>query len=551
MLLELTLRNFAIIDELTVNFGEGLNILTGETGAGKSVIVDAINLILGEKASTDLIKSDKEEALIEALFGISKKRELKDKLISSGLESKGDEVVIKRVIPRAGRSRVYINGSIATFNLLEQIVEGLVDIFSQQEHQTLLKEERHLEVLDEFGGLGSLTGRVSELYKGTTKLKREIEELERDQKNKIEREDFLRFQCKEIDSVRLEPGEDERLEEERKKLANAERLFSVANEAYGILYEGEKAVTDVLKRIRNQIDEVAKIDASLVDVAKSIEKGTIEIQDAAFTLRGYASNISFDPQRLSSIEIRLEEIKKLKRKYGGSIIEILEKRKSLEEELGRISGGGERIEALKKDVEFVESGLNNCARELSEKRRQAAGRLMLSASKELGEVGIKGGKLLVEFEKKPISELGFERVSFLFSANPDEKPKPLTRVVSGGELSRIMLVLKEILARVEGGSVLIFDEADSGIGGAVAETVGRKIKNLSKRYQVICITHLPQVAKFADTHFRVTKMFRGNKTRVQIKALNYDERVEELGRMLGGIKVTEKTIEAAREMLKN
>ena len=551
MLLELTLRNFAIIDELTVNFGEGLNILTGETGAGKSVIVDAINLILGEKASTDLIKSDKEEALIEALFGISKKRELKDKLISSGLESKGDEVVIKRVIPRAGRSRVYINGSIATFNLLEQIVEGLVDIFSQQEHQTLLKEERHLEVLDEFGGLGSLTGRVSELYKGTTKLKREIEELERDQKNKIEREDFLRFQCKEIDSVRLEPGEDERLEEERKKLANAERLFSVANEAYGILYEGEKAVTDVLKRIRNQIDEVAKIDASLVDVAKSIEKGTIEIQDAAFTLRGYASNISFDPQRLSSIEIRLEEIKKLKRKYGGSIIEILEKRKSLEDELGRISGGGERIEALKKDVEFVETELNNCARELSEKRRQAAGRLMLSVSKELGEVGIKGGKLLVEFEKKPISELGFERVSFLFSANPDEKPKPLTRVVSGGELSRIMLVLKEILARVEGGSVLIFDEADSGIGGAVAETVGRKIKNLSKRYQVICITHLPQVAKFADTHFRVTKMFRGNKTRVQIKALNYDERVEELGRMLGGIKVTEKTIEAAREMLKN
>jgi len=551
MLLELTLRNFAIIDELTVSFGEGLNILTGETGAGKSIIVDAINLILGEKASTDLIKSDKEEALIEALFDISKKKELKDKLISLGLESKGDEVVIKRVIPRAGRSRVYINGSIATFNLLDQIVEGLVDIFSQQEHQTLLKEERHLEVLDEFGGLGSLTRRVSELYKGTTKLKREIEELERDQKNKIEREDFLRFQCKEMDSVRLEPGEDERLEEERKKLANAERLFSVANEAYGILYEGEKAVTDVLKRIRNQIDEVAKIDASLVDVAKSIEKGTIEIQDAAFTLRGYASNISFDPQRLSSIEIRLEEIKKLKRKYGGSIIEILEKRKSLEDELGRISGGGERIEALKKDVEFVESELNNCARELSEKRRQAAGRLMLSVSKELGEVGIKGGKLLVEFEKKPISELGFERVSFLFSANPDEKPKPLTRVVSGGELSRIMLVLKEILARVEGGSVLIFDEADSGIGGAVAETVGRKIKNLSKRYQVICITHLPQVAKFADTHFRVTKMFRGNKTRVQIKALNYDERVEELGRMLGGIKVTEKTIEAAREMLKN
>ncbi|MGH7801627.1 MAG: DNA repair protein RecN [Thermodesulfobacteriota bacterium] len=551
MLLELTLRNFAIIDELTVSFGEGLNILTGETGAGKSIIVDAINLILGEKASSDLIKSEREGALIEALFDIGKKKELKDKLSSLGFESNGDEVVIKRVISRSGRSRVYINGSIATFNLLEQIVEGLVDIFSQHEHQTLLKEERHLGVLDEFGVLKSLTERVSDLYHKTTKLKREIEELERDQKNKIEREDFLRFQCKEIDSIRLELGEDERLEEERKKLANAERLFSVANNAYGILYEGEKAVTDILKRIRNQIEEVARIDAALVEVAKSVEKGTIEIQDAAFTLRDYASNISSDPHELSSIEIRLEEIKKLKRKYGGSIIEILEKRKSLEEELGRISGGGERIGALKKDLERVESELNKCARELSEKRRQAAGRLMLAVSKELGEVGIKSGKLLVEFQEKPISELGFERVSFLFSANPDEKPKPLTRVVSGGELSRIMLVLKEILARVEGGSVLIFDEADSGIGGAVAETVGRKIKNLSKKHQVICITHLPQVAKFADTHFRVTKMFRGNKTRVQIKALNYDERVEELGRMLGGIKVTEKTIEAAREMLKN
>jgi len=429
MLLELTLRNFAIIDELTVSFGEGLNILTGETGAGKSIIVDAINLILGEKASSDLIKSEKEGALIEALFDISKKKELKDKLISLGFESNGDEVVIKRVISRAGRSRVYINGSIATFNLLEQIVEGLVDIFSQHEHQTLLKEERHLGVLDEFGVLKSLTERVSDLYHKTTKLKREIEELERDQKNKIEREDFLGFQCKEIDSIRLELGEDERLEEERKKLANAERLFSVANNAYGILYEGEKAVTDILKRIRNQIEEVAKIDAALVEVAKSIEKGTIEIQDAAFTLRDYASNISFDPNGLSSIEIRLEEIKKLKRKYGGSIIEILEKRKSLEEELGRISGGGERIEALKKDLERVESELNKCARELSEKRRHAAGRLMLAVSKELGEVGIKSGKLLVEIQEKPISELGFERVSFLFSANPDEKPKPLTRVV--------------------------------------------------------------------------------------------------------------------------
>jgi DNA repair protein RecN (Recombination protein N) len=551
MLLELTLRNFAIIDELTISFGEGLNILTGETGAGKSIIVDAINLILGERASSDLIKSEKEEAQIEALFDISKKRGLRDKLISLGFESKGDEVVIKRVISRAGRGRIFINGSIATFHLLEQIIEGLVDIFSQQEHQTLLKEEKHIEVLDEFGGLGGLTEGVSGLFHQTSKLKREIEELKTNLRNQVEREDFLRFQCSEIDSIRPEPGEDERLEEERKKLANAERLFSVTHEAYSFIYEGERAIIDTLKRIRNQIEELSKIDTTLLEAAKSIEKGTIDIQEVAFTLRDYASNISFDPNRLSSIESRLEEIKRLKRKYGASIHEILVKRKSLEEELGKISSREIRIEALMKDVERVESELNVCASELSEKRRRAADRLALAVAKELGEVGIKGGKFAVEFEEKSISECGFERAIFLFSANPDEKPKPLSRIASGGELSRIMLVLKEVLARVEGGSVLIFDEADSGIGGAVAETVGRKIKNLSKRYQVICITHLPQVAKFADKHFRVTKTFKGNRTKVEVKALNDDERVEELGRMLGGLKVTEKTMEAAREMLKH
>ncbi|HEY7534691.1 MAG TPA: DNA repair protein RecN [Thermodesulfobacteriota bacterium] len=551
MLLEITLRNFAIIDELNVSFGEGLNILTGETGAGKSIIVDAINLILGEKASPDIIKSEREEALIEALFDISEREKLKDKLNSLGFESRGDELVIKRVISRSGRSRIYINGSIASFHLLEQIVEGLIDIFSQHEHQTLLKEEKHLEVLDEFGELQRLTERVSELYNETNRHQKEIQEIQKNLRNQLEREEFLRFQCSEIDSLRPEPGEDQKLEEERKKLANAERLFSVAHEAYGVLYEGEGAIIDILKRIRNQIGEVAKIDINLLEIAKSIEKGTIEIQDAALMLRDYASNISFDSNRLSSMENRLEEIKRLKRKYGGSIQEILEKRKGLEEELGKLSNSEERIEALTKDFERAQSELSSCARELSEKRHQAAGRLMLAVAKELSEVGIKSGRFAIEFQENSINESGVERVLFLFSANPDEKPKPFTRVASGGELSRIMLVLKEILARVEGGSVLIFDEADSGIGGAVAETVGLKIKNLSKRYQVICITHLPQVAKFADKHFRVTKTFKGNKTKVQIKELNDDERVEELGRMLGGLKVTEKTIEAAREMLKH
>jgi DNA repair protein RecN (Recombination protein N) len=551
MLLELTLRNFTIIDELSVSFGEGLNVLTGETGAGKSIIVDAINLILGEKASADIVRSDKDEAQIEALFDIKGNINLREKLVSFGLESEGDELLIKRIISRTGRSRLFINGSIATFLILEQIVEGLIDIFSQHNHQTLLREENHLEVLDEFGGLKSLSRRVAEIYQNATDVKKELGELERNLRNQIEREDFLRFQLREVDEARLLPDEDERLEEEKRKLANAERLYTTAQEAYEILYEGEEAVSDILKRVRSQIEEAVRIDTTLVEVAKSIEKCIVEIQDAAFTLRDYVSDVRFDPDRLNSIENRLEEIKRLKRKYGGTLIEIMERRKQIEEELGKMSVNEEKMEALKNNLNRLESDLQVRARELSVKRREAAEKLASMVEKELSGVGMKSGKFAVEFEERAISGSGCEKASFLFSANPDEKPKPLTKVASGGELSRIMLVLKETLARVEGGSVLIFDEADSGIGGAIAETVGRKIKNLSKKYQVICITHLPQVAKFADTHFRVTKTFKGDKTKVHVKALSGNERVEELGRMIGGLKVTEKTIEAAREMLQN
>ncbi len=551
MLLELTLKNFTIIDELSVSFSEGLNVLTGETGAGKSIIVDAINLILGEKASADIVRSDKDEAQIEALFDIKGNTGLKERLFSFGFEAKGDELLIKRVISRAGRSRLFINGSIATFLILEQIVDGLIDIFSQHNHQTLLKEENHLKVLDEFGGLKSLSQRVSEIYRDSTEIKREIEEIERNLRNRIEREDFLRFQLREIDEAKLLPDEEEKLEEERRKLANAERLYSTAQEAYETLYEGERAVFDILKMVRNRIEETAKIDITLVEVAKSIEKGIVEIQDAAFTLRDYASDVRFDPDRLSSIDNRLEEIRRLKRKYGRTITEVMEKKKQIEEELGKISIHEERIETLKENLNRLESDLRVFVRELSQKRREVAEKLILAVEKELGGVGMKNGKFTVEFEEKAISASGCEKVSFLFSANPDEKPKPLIKVASGGELSRIMLVLKETLARVEGSSVLIFDEADSGIGGAIAETVGRKIKNLSKKHQVICITHLPQVAKFADTHFRVTKTFKDDKTKVQVKPLNADERVEELGRMIGGLKITEKTLEAAREMLQN
>jgi DNA repair protein RecN (Recombination protein N) len=550
MLLGINLKNFAIIDDLSIGFGKNLNIITGETGTGKSIIVDAINIILGDKASVDLIKSDKEEAQIEALFDVRENRVLKERLQSLGFETEGEEVVIKRIISRTGRGRVFINGSLATFSMLDQVTEGLVDIFSQHEHQSLLREERHLQVLDEFGGLKELTQKLGEIYQRYIRTKKELEECERNQREQVEREDFLRFQLGEIDAAKLKPDEDELLEEERRKLANAERLYSMTQEAYETLYEGEESVLDALKRVSSRVEEAIKIDSALLETAKSIEKGILEIKEAAFTLRDYASSILFDPDRLNYIEGRLREIKRLKRKYGGTISEILQRREKIEEELGKISNYEERLKVLRKDIDDLESEIDIYAKELSKKRHEAAERLESAVTKELGEVGIKGGRFVVEFEKKEVSSNGCDKVTFLFSANPDEKPKPLTKIASGGELSRIMLVLKEVLARVEGSSVLIFDEADSGIGGAVAEVVGKKIKNLSKTHQVICITHLPQVAKFADIHFRVTKTFRDGKTEVRVKALDDEERIKEVARMLSGLKITEKTIEAAREMLK-
>jgi DNA repair protein RecN (Recombination protein N) len=550
MLLGLNLKNFAIIDDLSIDFREGLNILTGETGAGKSIIVDAINIILGDRVSADLIKSGKEESQIEALFDIGENSVLKDRLRSFGFEIEGDELLIRRVISRRGRGRVFIGGSMATFPILEQITNGLIDVFSQHEHQTLLKEDKHLQLLDEFGGLKGSVQEFAELYQRYNTVKKELEEHERNRRSRIEREDFLRFQCAEIDAAGLQLGEDETLEVERRKLANAERLYSIAREVYEALYEGEKSVFDTLKRASGMIDEAIGIDAALTETAKSIEKAIVEIQDAAFILRDYASDIRFDPERLNHIETRLQEIRRLKKKYGGSISEILERRRGMGRELVDISNYEERVEDLVTQVKELESETIRRAQWLSKKRREVSEKLVLAVESEIAKVGIKSGRFVVDISRRDLSPSGYDRVSFLFSANPDENPKPLARVASGGELSRIMLVLKEILARVEGGSVLIFDEADSGIGGAVAEAVGRKIKNLSKRYQVICITHLPQVAKFADTHFTVTKTFKDGKTTVQVREIEGEERVQELARMLGGLKITEKTLEAAREMLK-
>jgi DNA repair protein RecN (Recombination protein N) len=551
MLLGLILKNFAIVDDITINFGSGLNIITGETGAGKSIIVNAINFILGDRASSDLIKSGEDEAQVEALFDISDDNEFLERLGSLGIQTGGGEVLIKRVFSVSGKGRVYINGNLATIGMLDQITDGIIDVFSQHEHQSLLKEGNQLKVLDEFGELTESCLSFSKLYRGYIEVKKELEQMRMRRDDQVEKEDFLRFQCGEIDYANLKVGEDQELEREKLKLANAERLFSVSKEAYEIVYESEESIVDKLKRVKIGIDNAAKVDESLLGLSEALERGMSEIEDSAFHLRDYFSKIHYSPERLNQIEDRLQEIIRLKRKYGNTIEEIIEKRKNMREELLNLTDIEEKEKRLEADVDHLKKSVDIGAGELSKARLKAAEGLSGQVERGLEEVGIKGGKLVIDFDRKAISADGYEKITFLFSANPNEKPRPLSRVASGGELSRIMLILKEVISRDDGGSMLIFDEADSGIGGAVAETVGKKIKSLSKRHQVICITHLPQVAKFANTHFRVTKEFQNNSTKVDIKVLDEEESIREIARMLGGIKVTEKTLAAAREMFEH
>ncbi|MEW6143980.1 MAG: DNA repair protein RecN [Thermodesulfobacteriota bacterium] len=549
MLLGLNLRNFTVIDEIAVSFGPGLNIITGETGAGKSVIIDAVNVMLGDRVSPEYVKTGREEAHLEALFDISDKPAVKERLESLGFDVSGGELLIKRIIYRKGRSRAFLNGGIATLPILERASEGIIDIFSQHEHQSLLKSENHIRVLDEFGGHGVLADEQRGIHARFRDINREIERLKAEQKSLFEREDFLKFQRSEIDDALLREGEDSELEEEKKRLLNSERLLSAARGAYEALYESEPSLLGSLSRLSSDVREAAGIDPLLREAGESIENSALQLKDAAFALRDYASGLSFESGRLEVIEERLQEIKDLKRKFGDSIEAILRKREEIGRELRNIAGYEGEFERLGEESLRIESEMRAGADKLSALRKESAKKLSRSLEKELKEVGIKGARFEVVIAEKEISSDGKDDVSFLFSANPDEAPKPLARVASGGELSRIMLVLKELISKEEGGSVIIFDEADSGIGGAVAETVGKKIKNLSRSCQVICITHLPQVAKFADTHLLVTKTLEDKKTQVRIKSLGKEERVQELARMIGGIDITEKTIEAAREML--
>ena len=550
MLDELRLQNFAIIDDISISFGDGLNIITGETGTGKSLIIDAINVILGDRFTAGHAKFPGREAVVEALFEIPPDGRVAENLEKSGIAGPGAELVVKRVLTEKGKNRIYVNGSIVTLGVLSEATQGLVNMFGQHEHQNLLKKNNYISYLDDFSQLRHELSEYRAAYAELAELGGKIEALEKKRLEGTEKRDYLRFQVEEIDNVSPASGEDSRLEEERTRLENSEKFSSSLRSATGLLYEGESSAIDSLKQAASRLEEVSGLDSSLGKLRDRIGALLIEAEDVFYGLSEFADKVEHNPVRLEEVISRLEDIKKLKRKHGGSIQEILEKRRRMESELGEIDNSDELLAELEKKRDSLRGEVLRAARSISSARKAGAGRLEELFAGEAESVGLKNSRFETEFGEKEISADGLDRVDFLFSANPGQKPRPVTRVASGGELSRIMLALRSFVSAGDPGSILIFDEADAGIGGVVAETIGKKIKGLSAENQVVCITHLPQVAKFADTHLLVAKSFGEGETEVSVDVLSGRRRVEEISRMLAGQSVSEKTFEVAEELIK-
>ncbi len=563
MIQELSIRNFAIIDDLKISFSGGLTVLSGETGAGKSIIISAVNLLLGSRATAKLVRTGCDTAELEALFQIKGHPEIV-RIMKENEYDPEDGLVIRRVISRTDRHRIYINGRLSTIQLLNMITENLASISGQHAHQGLLKEDQQLAVIDQFGGLTDLREAVYRCFHQIVPLVQRLSDLKAKKLRQAEHIQLLEFQKKEIEEAAITPGEDSDLEQERTRLKNSEALFQAARDCIGSLYDSQGAVVENLLQATKDLEKAAQIDPALSMPAKRISGTAFEIEDIAEELRTYLKNIEVDESRLEAIEDRLNTLTKLKRKYGGTLDALFSRQETIGQELSRLTGLTDHIEDVEKKLSRLHGTLVELAKTLSEKRKQNAKILAGRVEKELAALKMPRTQFEVSFqtlpaeasahpylivEKNAVHETGIDRVSFLIAPNVGEPLKDLSHIVSGGELSRIVLALKAILAQTEAVETIVFDEVDAGIGGSVAEVVGKKLSVLAGRHQIICITHLPQIAKFADHHFSISKHVSDGRTKTLIQRLNSEERVKEIARMLGGEKITKATVAHAREML--
>jgi DNA repair protein RecN (Recombination protein N) len=512
-----------------------------------------------------MIRTGQEEASVEAFFELEGGKALK--ILDRLALEKTDGLLIRRLIQRSGKSRAYLNGSSITLHMLEELGQDLINIYGQHEHQDFLDPQRHIDILDRSSNLLSLRQAFQEVYTQWAQATSALEELIARQKQRSDRLELLSFQSKEIRRANLKPGEEEEQIAERARLVHAEKLHSTAHQGAEVLYGESGSVVERLKSTLLRLREGAKIDPALAPCVPAVESALIQAEDVASFLRSYAEKILFDPGRLEAIESRLDEINKLKRKYGASIGEVLVFKEKIDQEQKGLESLEEKISELEKSSSTLYTQALASAAELSQRRKKIARELSSKVEAELSTLGMKKVRFGVQIEtdspQEPagprenreqtprLSEKGMDRVQFLISPNPGEELKPLAKIASGGELSRIMLAMKRIFAEEAWVKTLIFDEVDAGIGGGIAEVVGRKLKEISSQHQVFCITHLAQIASLADAHYKVFKKTQGGKTYAEVTPLNKAERLEEVARMLGGLKITEKTLDHAREMLKN
>ena len=567
MLNELTITNFVIIDRLRISFDSGFNVLTGETGAGKSIIVDAVSLLLGGRASSDFVRGGEKSAFVEGIFHLppTLQARISPVLEREGLEEAGsDALVLGREIRATGRNFCRVNGRTVSLNLLAEIAAPLVDIHGQHQHLSLMQAKMHRALLDRFAGVDALRAQVTAEYKTLQAARKELSALQQDAQHIARRIDQLHFQVAEIQAADLQPNEEKILGQERIRLANAEKLNQLSGEAHRLLNEGaeeQAGISDLLGRVLHHLNSLQQIDSSLEPTLRQAEDVSYQIEDLVGQLQNYADKIEYSPQRLQEVEERLGLIYALKRKYGRSIAEVVAFGERAQTELDAISHAEDRIENLQAKEETLRHSLGQLAAELSEKRRVAGQEMARGVEAELALLGMEKTQFVVNLERvadpkgvyvseQPLAcdENGIDRVAFLISPNPGEPLKPMVKIASGGETSRLMLALKSVLASVDETPTLIFDEIDQGIGGRVGGVVGRKLRELAHnaQHQVLCITHLPQLAAFGDLHYHVSKQIEGEHTQALVRRLEGDAAIDELAQMLGNL--TNATRASAREM---
>lgn len=550
MLTELRVRNYAVIEDVALEFGPGLTVLTGETGAGKSLVVGALSLMLGERATTEIVRAGADSATVEGRFDIGEHPSVAERCEEAGIDAADGWLIIRREVQREGRNRAWINGSSATTGLIRELAADLVELHGQHEHQALLHRPAQRDMLDEYAGVGAEREAVAAAFDRLSELESERAEL-KDKVEKIrERADFLRYKLKEIDGVGLEPNEEEEAESEARRLEHSEELLELSGGMAETLYGGDDALLDRLGQQGRRLNDLLRIDPSAEPLRELHETAQHAVEELGRRLATYHSRVEHDPERLEQLRLRLQQIDRLKRKYGGSVEVILEEAESIRAELETIDMSDLELSRLTRESEKAHEELEEACAELRERREEAADRLAGDVVALLPSLGMDGGRFEIELEPlETPARTGSERVEFHVSLNPGFDPAPLAKVGSGGELSRVMLALKTVLAAVDRVPTLVFDEIDAGIGGKVANQVAARLAEVAERHQVFAITHLPQIAARAANHLRVDKTDRAGRAATSAVRLGQDDRVGELARMLGGDPESEISKEHARELL--